>query len=132
MQGSCLCGGYRYRIDAPVLQMVNCHCSLCRKAHAAAFATFAVVPASAFTVLQGADLVQYFESSPGFHRAFCRVCGSTVPVAREGAEQVFIPAGTLDDSPGVKPSAHIFVHSKADWHDIADDLPQHPGYPPRL
>jgi hypothetical protein len=33
--------------------------------------------------------------------------------------------GTLDDDPGVRPSLHLFVGSKAPWHDIADALPQH-------
>jgi len=28
-------------------------------------------------------------------------------------------------SAGIRPSAHIFVGSKADWYTIADDLPQH-------
>jgi len=32
--------------------------------------------------------------------------------------------GTLDDDPGVKPEFHVFVGSKAPWHDITDDLPQ--------
>lgn len=132
IKGSCLCGGYKFQVDAPILHMVNCHCSKCRKATAAAYATFAVVPADAFEVTAGEDLLQFFESSPGFHRSFCKHCGTTIPVKRQGMDQVYIPAGTLDSPPGIKPSAHIFVGSKADWHDIVDDLPQYPEYPPRM
>jgi len=33
--------------------------------------------------------------------------------------------GTLVDSPSIRPSAHIFVGSKASWYIITDDLPQH-------
>lgn len=132
IHGSCLCGGYRYQIDGPVLSMVNCHCSKCRKASATAYATFAVVPAASFEVTAGVDLVQTFESSPGFHRTFCKRCGSTVPVKREGLDVVYVPAGTLDTPPGLRPSSHIFVGSKAEWHDIVDDLPQYPEYPPRM
>jgi hypothetical protein len=40
-----------------------------------------------------------------------------------------IPAGCLDDDPGIRPAAHIFVASKAPWHPIADDLPRHDAYP---
>jgi len=36
--------------------------------------------------------------------------------------------GTLDDDPGLRPSLHIFVGSKAPWFDIADDLPQQSAY----
>jgi hypothetical protein len=36
-----------------------------------------------------------------------------------------VPMGALDDDPGVRPQAHIFVGSKAPWDVITDDLPQH-------
>lgn len=39
------------------------------------------------------------------------------------------PMGTLDDDPGVRPSYHIFVGSKAAWYDITDNLPQFDTFP---
>ena len=39
-----------------------------------------------------------------------------------------IPAGCLDDDPGVRPDRHIFATHKAPWHVIADDLPQWQTY----
>ena len=42
-----------------------------------------------------------------------------------------IPLGSLDDDPVVKPVDHIFVSSKADWHEITDDLPTYKDGPPR-
>jgi hypothetical protein len=44
---------------------------------------------------------------------------------------VNIPAGSLDDPPGLEPMAHIFVGSKAPWFEITDGLPQYQEYPPR-
>ena len=35
-----------------------------------------------------------------------------------------IALATLDNDPGVRPAAHIFVSSKAPWFTITDDLPQ--------
>jgi hypothetical protein len=32
--------------------------------------------------------------------------------------------GTLDEDPGVRPSLHIWVGSKAPWFEITDDVPQ--------
>jgi hypothetical protein len=40
-----------------------------------------------------------------------------------------IPAGSIDGSPGIEPSAHIFAKWKAPWHTITDELPQHDNYP---
>jgi hypothetical protein len=36
--------------------------------------------------------------------------------------------GTLIDAPSIRPTAHIFVGSKAPWFSITDDLPQHWGH----
>ena len=43
---------------------------------------------------------------------------------------VSIPAGLFDDDPGVRPRLHVFTSSKAPWHEITDDLPQHPKWVP--
>jgi len=37
--------------------------------------------------------------------------------------------GTLVDAPSIRPDKHIFVGSKASWHDITDDLPQYEAFP---
>jgi hypothetical protein len=36
--------------------------------------------------------------------------------------------GALVDAPSIQPSAHIFVGSKAPWHQITDNLPQYRGH----
>jgi hypothetical protein len=36
--------------------------------------------------------------------------------------------GSLIDTPSIRPSAHIFVGSKAPWFEIVDDLPQFEEY----
>jgi hypothetical protein len=45
-------------------------------------------------------------------------------VVRVG-EFVHVTLGTLGDTPTIRPSAHIFVGSKAPWYSITDQLPQH-------
>jgi hypothetical protein len=35
-----------------------------------------------------------------------------------------VPAGALDEDPGVRPDKHIYVDLKSTWYDIADRLPQ--------
>jgi hypothetical protein len=49
-------------------------------------------------------------------------------VVRESA-YAHVTLGTLVDSPAIRPTAHIFVGSKAPWFTITDDLPQHTGFP---
>jgi hypothetical protein len=40
-----------------------------------------------------------------------------------------VPYGSLIDEPALKPTAHMFVGSKASWYEILDQLPQHDEYP---
>jgi hypothetical protein len=123
--GSCLCGGVRYEIDGPFGKVVNCHCSMCRKATGAAFRTRAAVPSRSFHWLSGRDLISEYRSSPGETRTFCRICGATLATFfRDNPDEIGLPLGTLDDDPEVRPSAHVFVGSKAPWFEITDGLPQ--------
>jgi hypothetical protein len=126
VNGSCLCGGIRYEVDSEGFgRAVNCHCSMCRKATGAAFRTRAAVRAAAFRWVRGEDLVTRYESSPGETRTFCRICGATLPTFfRDSSSDIGLPLGTLDNDPGIEPSAHVFVGSKAPWFDITDELPR--------
>ena len=39
--------------------------------------------------------------------------------------------GAMDDDPGVRPSRHSFVDSRAAWDELPDDgLPRYPAMPP--
>jgi hypothetical protein len=134
VRGSCLCGGVRFEADAVPL-LTHCHCSNCRKLSGAAFRTYAHVEPAAFRFLQGEDLIQGFESSPGSFRSFCRVCGSPVPGRTRHLHTVSVPAGALNDDPGVRPALHTFMSSKAPWWEANDDLPKFetwvPGFEPK-
>ena len=125
IRGSCLCGKVQYEIDGPLFEALNCHCSMCRKAHGAAFRSHARVRANHFRWAQGEDQITYYESSPGNHRGFCRICGSPILSKFEADPAVFsLPLGTFDDDPGVRQERHVYVKSKAPWFAISDRLPQ--------
>lgn len=124
LQGSCLCGGVRYEIHGTLRGALNCHCRMCRKAHGAAFRSRAAVRSADFLWLAGEELVTYYESSPGTQRGFCRVCGSNLISRFHSKDTYGLALGSLDDDPGIKPLCHVYVGSKAPWHDINDNLPQ--------
>ncbi len=44
--------------------------------------------------------------------------------------QIRVRLGTIISYVDKKPKAHIFVISKANWENIADDLPQYEAYEP--
>jgi hypothetical protein len=129
VQGRCLCGGVVFEVTAPLGMVMHCHCSICRKFHGSAFATHGVVPADGVRWLAGRELVHRVRSSATNTRPFCSRCGSNVP-SDEVSGTVFVPLGNLDDDPGARPLAHIFVGSKAPWYEIPGTLPQFDEYPP--
>jgi len=103
---------------------------MCRRFHGAAFATYANVDATRFRWLKGQDLLAVYASSPGIGWAFCRLCGSSLGLPEEG-KLGSIAIGTLDTDPGIRPAYHMFVGSKAPWHEIVDQLPQYETWPPK-
>ena len=130
IRASCLCGDVRFEIGGVMSGASHCHCSMCRKAHGAAFGTYAAVKAADFRVVSGAKHVTRYQSSPGIVRTFCARCGSTLQWLRESKPEIVdVALGILDDDPGVRPDRHIYVGSKAPWHEITDRLPQHETYP---
>ncbi len=126
LTGRCLCGAVRYRITAPPKLMVYCHCTHCRAASGSSFATNVLVAPGDFEIEEGAGVLGTFESRPGKLRHFCTRCGSPVyNRMADGSGLLPVRAGTLDRDPGMRPSRHIWVRSKAPWIDLADDLPKH-------
>jgi hypothetical protein len=127
--GSCLCGTVCYEITGALQLIGHCHCSICRKSHGAAFATWGIVDPDQFRWTAGESSVQGYESSPGNQRCFCKRCGSPL-VSTHGGAVGEVVVGSMDGDPGARPTEHIFVGSKACWHEITDALPQYETWPP--
>ena len=130
-EGGCLCGNIRFQITGPITNIVYCHCSRCRKAQGSAFASNGNVKASDFTITSGENNLTGYESSPGQTKYFCKYCGSPIMSKTESnPDQVRVRLGTIDSDISERPSAHIFVTSRANWEEITGDLPQFEGYEP--
>jgi hypothetical protein len=132
IKGSCFCGTVRYEVDGPFNTMLSCHCSMCRKHHGSAFATYVSAPIDGFRWVSGEDKLLRYKSSEQGMRTSCFVCGSAVPEVLPAYSLALLPAGPLEGDLGIKPEAHIFVGSKASWYTITDGLPQHEEYPPEM
>ena len=124
LSGGCLCGAVQYQVHDAFRYAMNCHCSQCRRATGSAFKPFGGIERDKFTVTKGATTLS-INGAPDGHDAFCKSCGSLLySVVRDGA-YVHVTYGTLAHAPTLRPTAHIYVGSKAPWFTITDDLPQH-------
>jgi hypothetical protein len=131
--GECLCGGVKYEISGKLDGSANCHCSMCRRQSGSAYNAAGVVPPGALKWTSGEKMLGAYESSPGGYRYFCTKCGSSLGGGPKDLKSgpFYVALGTIDGDPGVKPGAHIYVGSKAAWHDITDQLPQFKEFPPQ-
>ena len=126
-RGSCLCGQVRFEVDEFAPRSGNCHCSMCRKFHGAAYATIAEARQRHFRWTAGETLLKGFTADNGTTRRFCSNCGSSLTFSspRADPDLVEIALGCFDDEVPVRPDAHIFVGSGAAWARPDDDLPQY-------
>ena len=128
LHGGCLCGAVQYQVHDAFRYAMNCHCSQCRRTTGAAFKPFGGIEREQLTVTKGAETLS-INGTPDNHDAFCKCCGALLySVVRDGA-YVHVTYGTLANAPTLRPTAHIYVGSKAPWFTITDDLPQHREFP---
>ena len=127
LAGECFCRAVGYAVADEFAYAMNCHCSGCRRATGSAFKPFAGLARDRLSVTKGVDKLTIYGGEAN-HDVHCAQCGSLLySVMRDGAF-VHVAMGTLVDSPSIRPTAHIFVGSKAPWFAITDDLPQYHGH----
>ena len=119
--GGCLCGAVRYRADGMVRSTGLCSCQQCLRQTGAPLAAFVTVAAADLSVT--GDVAGY-RASDFATRSFCPHCGSTLFWRRDGADDVDIFIGTVDDLSAAPPPAHhLWAENHPAW------LPQVPGIP---
>lgn len=127
LTGRCECGAVEYTVADEFSYALNCHCSNCRAGTGAAFKPFGGIAREKLAITKGADRLLVWGEADGNHTR-CAACGSFLFSVVDGG-RVHVGYGALRDEPSLRPTAHIFVGSKASWYEIADDLPQFEEYP---
>ena len=132
LRGRCLCGGVRFEIDGRVSGIGQCHCSKCRRVSGAGSIAELMTSKKSLRFTDGEERQKSFRQESGYCVTFCERCGSPLPHLHPNGKVYWVPAGLLDDDPGVGVEMHLFVGSKASWDEIGGDAVQHEGdYPDR-
>ncbi|MEE9447094.1 MAG: GFA family protein, partial [Arenicellales bacterium] len=92
--GGCLCGRVRYEITGKLTHADHCHCSMCRRQHGAAFATYASFNVGDFKWTSGETHVKTYETAEGGW-CFCKVCGASLAGTEHG-KVTSIALGTVE------------------------------------
>jgi hypothetical protein len=125
--GACLCRGVEFRVELPSKWVAHCHCTMCRRAHGAAFVTWVGMDDRRVQVEDRDGLLRWYKSSPEAERGFCSRCGSTLffRSSKWPGELHIVLANFIDDVDRV-PQAHVFFDTHVGWFQVADELPKKP------
>jgi hypothetical protein len=127
-RGSCLCGEIRFDITGAFEHFFLCHCVYCRKDTGSAHAANLFSSTAQLEWISGQDKVSTYNLPQTRHtRCFCSICGSAMPYATQG--MLVVPAGCLDTDSAPRPTAHVFVASKAPWERALADIPEFDTFP---
>jgi len=123
LTGRCLCGAVRFEILPPTKWCAHCHCSLCRRAHGAAFVTWFGVERAQFAMTSGEEFLVWYRSSPPARRGFCGRCGSTLFFeSTRWPDEIHIALAHMEGAIDRAPAAHVFYDTHVDWFEVSDDL----------
>jgi hypothetical protein len=131
LTGRCACGAVGYTVADDFAVAYNCHCSNCRAMTGSAFLPWGEIEPQKLRFASGSDSLLVDGDPDGAHATRCAQCWSLLcwTVQHHDRAWLRVPYGTLREVPTLKPTAHMFVGSKAEWYEICDGLPQHDKYP---
>ena len=123
--GACLCGAVRFRIDGATNWCAHCHCTLCQRAHGAAFVTWVGVNRER-VIIEG-DALRWFKSSADSRRGFCGRCGSSLFFdSQRWPTELHIVRANFDGEIDRAPESHAYFDTHVGWFQFNDDLERSP------
>lgn len=128
--GSCLCGQVKFEIQGDFDSFYLCHCKFCQKDTGSAHGANLFATKAQLTWIVGSQMVQNFTLPSTRHaKSFCNRCGSALPNQQMDGSLLVVPAGCLDTEIGAKPTAHLFLVSRASWDDGLEKIEKYERLP---
>jgi hypothetical protein len=128
LEGGCRCGQLRFRITAPPLVTMACHCTGCQRMTASAFSVSALIPGGGFEVTQGEPVIGGLHGDA--QHFFCGWCMSWMFTrAKELGELVNVRATLMDDTSWTAPFIETATDEKLPWASTAARH-SYGGFPP--
>jgi hypothetical protein len=129
LNGQCLCGEVHFMVEDSFSYAFYCHCSRCRLRTGSAFASIAGIAIDKVQVTRGRDHLLIEDDRAEGYGARCDKCYTFLFAAVRSKQYMHVSLGVLIDAPSRVPDRHIYVGSKAPWHQITDSLAQYEALP---
>ena len=129
-QGSCLCNQIKFEIIGNFDSFYLCHCKYCQKDTGSAHAANLFSSGAKINWLSGQQNITSYKLDNSRHtKSFCKNCGSAMPNLQMNDKLLVVPAGSLDTNLSIKPNAHLFYSSKADWDENLEAIKKFETFP---
>ena len=126
IEGGCLCGAVRYRVQGTPSSVSICHCQSCRRASGAPIVSWFVILREQFTLLSGNPAA--YRSSAHVVRGFCANCGTQLTYEHDSAPTtVELTTASLDRPAAITPTREIWLADKLPWVAVNQSLDHHWG-----
>jgi potassium efflux system protein len=126
-EGTCTCGGIRYRMTSAPLFAHSCHCTWCQRESGAAFAPNAMIESDRLQLLQGQPELVDTPSNSGKGQLIARCPRCRVALwshyVGAGRALAFVRVGTLKEPARMPPDIHIFTSTRQPWVQLSPDIP---------
>lgn len=129
--GACLCGGVEIEIDIPAFWAWHDHSASTRRAHGAAYATYAGCWKSKVRIAKGEKLIAHYEDETrGETRSFCSRCGTPLMFTRKRSPKwLNVPRALFSGRIGREPKYHVAIGELQDWAYLGQPVGSLKGYP---
>lgn len=124
LTGGCLCGAVRYTLrDGFRFRPYACHCTDCQSRTGSAFSEHMLFVLTDLDCEGDLDEGVHSQPSGAHSRIFgCAVCKARIYATNDrNPGMASLRCGTLDDSSGIVPAAHLWVRSKQPWIGLPAD-----------
>ena len=113
--GTCRCSAIKFKILAPPIMTLACHCVDCQRMSASAFSLGAMIPADGFKVVRGTPVARRLPGSQR-HHFFCPICMTLMFTKIEGVDERMNVRVTLcEDSSWFTPFIETMTKDKLPW-----------------
>ncbi|HYM87371.1 MAG TPA: GFA family protein [Pseudoxanthomonas sp.] len=123
----CLCGDVKLEATLPSKWVAHCHCSLCRRAHGAAFVTWVGMDSARCVIDDTKQQLHWYASTPGAERGFCSHCGTMVLFrSARWPGELHIALAHFTTPVDREPQVHAHWDDHVPWADVdpEDGLPR--------
>jgi hypothetical protein len=123
----CLCGDVTLDATLPSKWVAHCHCSLCRRAHGAAFVTWVGMDTARCVIGDEKQRLRWYVSTPGAERGFCGHCGTMMFFRSERwPGELHVALAHFTTPVDRMPQVHAHWDDHVQWADVdpEDGLPR--------